>query len=456
MINKFQAFIQKHQLFNQGTPVLVACSGGLDSMVLLDVLCALKYPVAIAHCNFQLRGIESEGDEEFIRVYASQKNIPFYATRFDTTQIKQELNLSTQMAARVLRYDWFEKVRKEIGAHVIVTAHHLDDQLETVLLNLTRGTGLKGLSAMQPTNGNITRPLLEFTKEDLMRYAQSNNIEFREDSSNATDDYQRNLIRHQVVTALKQINPSLQNTFGDFVGYMRDYNELLKSYIELLKKKCYSEKKGIVEIKFGFIKSHNAGRTILFHLLDDFGFNNTQSDLIFDTFIQAKESGQQFYSASHRLVIDRKSLFIIQKDIKRNDYLSIEKISNQITFNNYKIQCSIVPIHELNAKTSPRYAYLDMDLLEFPLMLRYYKEGDYFYPFGMSKPKTPDKVGKKKISKFFKDEKFHQFDKENTAMLFSGERLVWLVGYRIDDRLKVSSKTKRVLKMVLLDEESAS
>jgi tRNA(Ile)-lysidine synthase len=357
------------------------------------------------------------------------------------------------MAARALRYDWFEKIRKEVGASAIATAHHLNDQVETVLLNLTRGTGLKGLSGISPKNEKVVRPLLEITKAELLQYAEQHKIDYREDLSNASDDYQRNLLRHHVVEVLKQINPSLENTFGDFVGFMDDYNVLLKEQLDTLKKKCTSEKNGIFEIKFGFIKRHLAGRTILFHILSEFGFNAAQCTLIFDSFKIAANTGQQFFSTTHRLVVDRRSMFVILKDIERENYLKMDKIPQQIVFNNYKIQCTVVPVQEVNIKTSPRYAYVDMDVLEFPLMLRYYKEGDYFYPFGMSKPKTPGKVGKKKVSKFFKDEKIPQFDKENTAMLFSGERLVWLLGHRMDDRFKVTPKTKHVLKLVLVDDE---
>ena len=199
----------------------------------------------------------------------------------------------------------------------------------------------------------------------------------------------------------------------------------------------------------GFIKAHKAGQTILFHLLKDFGYNSDVVQNIFDV----KETGKQFFSETHRVVTDRKSLFIVPKNVERENYLSFVQLPNQIVFNNYKIQCSIVAVQELNIKPSNRYAYFDADKIEFPLLIRYYKEGDYFYPFGMNKPKTPGKVGKKKLSKYFKDEKFSLLEKENTPVLFSGEKLIWLVGHRIDDRFKVCEKTKMVLKMVVVDNE---
>lgn len=208
-------------------------------------------------------------------------------------------------------------------------------------------------------------------------------------------------------------------------------------------------KKGIAEIKLGYIKTQKAGKTILFHLLKAFGFNADDVKNMLDV----KESGKQFFSETHRIIIDRKSIFVVAKNIERENYLLFDKIPNQIIFNNYKIQCSLVPIYEVNVKTSNRYAYFDADKIEFPLMIRYYKEGDYFYPFGMSKPKTLGKTGKKKLSKYFKDEKFSLLVKENTAVLFSGEKLIWLINHRIDDRYKITDKTKTVLKMVITDDE---
>ncbi len=448
MISKIQTNINHHNLANSGTSILVACSGGVDSMVLVDVLLKLNYNISLAHCNFQLRGKESDADELFLQDFAMKHNIPFYNIKFDTKEYKQNKDVSTQMAARELRYNWFEQIRKENHYHSIAVAHHLDDQFETVLLNMTKGTGIKGLTGMQPKNGYIIRPLLEISKQEILLYAKENNIQYREDSSNATDDYQRNLIRHQVVPQLQKINPSLHNSMIDFIDRMNDYETLTNQQIEVIKKKCYSEKNGIAEIKMGFIKAHKAGQTILFHLLKDFGYNSDVVQNIFDV----KETGKQFFSETHRVVTDRKSLFIVPKNVERENYLSFVQLPNQIVFNNYKIQCSIVAVQELNIKPSNRYAYFDADKIEFPLLIRYYKEGDYFYPFGMSKPKTPEKVGKKKLSKYFKDEKFSLLDKENTAVLFSGEKLIWLLGHRIDDRYKVTEKTKSVLKMVIVDE----
>ena len=453
MIVNVKHFIHQAILFYSGTPVLVACSGGVDSMVLCEVLLKLNFKIAIAHCNFQLRGKESIGDALFVEQYALQHNISFPTIAFDTNAYKNEKKISTQMAARALRYEWFEKIRKENNYHKIITAHHLDDQIETILLNMAKGTGINGLTGMQALNQYIARPFLAISKQEIAQFATVNNIQFREDSSNESDDYQRNKIRHHIVPILNEINPNFYSTALEFVDRMNDYALLTQNYIDSIKKKCYSEKKvlankqdKIVEIKLGFIKSHKAGKTVLFHLIKEFGFNDDTINNIFSV----KESGKQFFSDAYRLVVDRNSLFILPKNVERENYLVFDKWPTQIQFNNYTIQCAVVPFHELNIKNSSRYAYFDADKIEFPLTIRYAKESDYFYPFGMSKPKSPEKVGKKKLSKYFKDGKFSLIDKENTAVIFSGEKLLWLVNHRIDDRFKVNEKTKAVIKLLVV------
>ncbi|HMV16034.1 MAG TPA: tRNA lysidine(34) synthetase TilS [Chitinophagales bacterium] len=448
MLLRIQENIIHNNLANTGTPILVACSGGIDSMVLCDVLLRLNFKIAIAHCNFQLRGKESNADEKFVAQFAKQHQLEFHSIKFDTTNYKKNNSISTQMAARELRYNWFEQIRKENKYHSIATAHHLDDQVETLLLNITKGAGIKGLTGIPAKNGFIIRPLLKISKQEILDYASLNKIAFREDSSNASDDYQRNLIRHQITPYLEKINPSFHNSIDEFIGRMNDYQALTNQQIESIKKKCLREKNGIIEIKLGYIKAHFAGATVLFHLIKEFGFN---IDVV-QNILKVKESGKQFFSETHRIIIDRKNLFIATKNPERDSIIILEKIPSQIIFNNYKIQCTSIPIQEVNIKTSNRYAYFDADKIELPLIIRYAKEADYFYPFGLSKPKTPGKAGKKKLSKYFKDEKFTLLEKENTPIIFSGEKVIYLVKHRIDDRFKISEKTKNVLKMVIIDD----
>ncbi len=446
MLEQIAKYIQDNNLANKGTPILVACSGGVDSMVLVDIFLKLDFKIAMAHCNFQLRGEESDEDENFIRTYAEKNNIPLFVNRFETIAYKKNAKISTQMAARDLRYEWFEQIRKENDLHSIATAHHLDDQLETILLNFTKGTGVNGLSGIRAKNNFIIRPLLQISKQSILQFAQENNIAFREDSSNRTDNYQRNKIRHHVTPKLLEINTNLYENVLQFSSIMQDTQALLELQMETIRKKCVSVKNGNTIIKINYVKQHLAKKTVLYYLLKDFGFTSSHIEQVFE----AKESSKQFFSETHRLIIDRNEWIVTTIENEILSHLLMDKIPNNIQFNQYKIQCSVVPIEHLNIKDSKNYAYIALEKLEFPLMLRYLKDGDYFYPFGIGKPKNPLKVGKKKIGKYFRDEKLSLLEKEQTPILFSKERAVWLVGHRIDDRFKVTEATKEVLKFKII------
>jgi tRNA(Ile)-lysidine synthase len=446
MINKIQHFIEENNLCNSGTPILIACSGGVDSMVLLEVLVNLKYKIAVAHCNFNLRGAESDGDAVFVEQYCLNNKIDFYYKKFDTKKYKQEQKISTQMVARTLRYEWFEQIRKENGFHFIATAHHLDDQLETILLNFTKGTGVNGLKGMLPKNNFIIRPMLAVSKLDILQFATEKNIEYRTDSSNDSKDYLRNKIRHDVVPILSEINPSLIQNINSFSNYMIDAQILIEAQIKAIKKKCWSEKNGTILIYMNYIKTHRAKYTILYYLLKDFGF--TQDSLL--NILESKHVSTQFFSPTHRLIVDRNKLIVSYIHQEKNEILLFDKIPNQIIFNDIKIQCKIVPIEKLNIKYINNYAYIDVAKISLPLKIRFLNEGDYFYPFGLGKSKNASKIGKKKVSKYFRDEKLNLLEKENTAIIFSDEKVVWLVGHRIDDRFKITAQTTKVLKLKLI------
>ena len=242
MIDKFEQYIAKNNLFNKGTPLLIACSGGVDSMVLLDILQKLEYNILVAHCNFKLRGAESDADTAFVKKYCEENNIKYFIKEFDTTKYKKEHKISTQVAARNLRYEWFEQIRIENKIHFIVTAHHADDQLETILLNFAKGTGLNGLIGMKAKNNFIVRPMLQISKAEILNYATENKIEFREDSSNESIDYTRNKIRHQILPILNEINSSIVYNIDDFSQRMKDISLLLETQIKQIKKKCWTEK----------------------------------------------------------------------------------------------------------------------------------------------------------------------------------------------------------------------
>lgn len=446
MITKIKNYINHHQLFSTHDKLLVACSGGVDSMVLLHILQELNYTVGVAHCNFKLRGDESDADEDFVISYAKQHQLAYYTTSFHTLQEKKKKKESTQMTARALRYNWLETIRKENNFSYILTAHHTNDQAETILLNLTKGTGISGLKGMLPKSNAIVRPLLSITKNEIIEFAKEHKIVFREDASNNSDAYQRNYIRHQVIPKLQEINPEVSTTLFEFSEKIADYNDLVELQLAALKKKCWQEIKGIIYIKINYIKQFPAAKTILFNWLSEYGFNADQvSKMLYQSAIS-----KEFLSATHRVILDRANLIIVSNSTAQQDYIVFDKIPNQINFNNYKIDCSIVPIEKLNIKKSSNYAYVDADKLEFPMLIRYLKTADYFYPFGMNKPNNNNKIGKKKIAKYFRDEKLNSLEKESTPILFSNEKTVWLVGHRIDARFQLTANTKRVLKFKII------
>lgn len=446
MLQKIENYITEFNLANKGTPILVACSGGIDSMALVHILKKLNYKIGIAHCNFQLRDAESDADELFVEQYAQTHQIPFFSIKFDTTAYKKNNKQSTQMAARELRYEWFETIRKNNNYHSIATAHHLDDQIETILLNIAKGTGIKGLNGIKNKSNFIIRPLLGVSKKEILEYVTAENILYREDSSNASDYYQRNKIRHHITPKLLEINTNLYETISDFASNMQDYQILVDEQLNQLKKKYLSYKNEIISIKINGIRNHKAGKTILFLLLNNYGFNKDQIHQIFET----KNISKQFLSESHRIITDRTELILTPIESQQVNHLLFEKLPPTIIYNSYKIQCSIVPIKELHIKNSQNYAYIDYDKLEFPLTLRQLKDGDYFYPFGIGKPKNPNKVGKKKIGKYFRDEKLNLLEKETTPILFSDDKAVWLLGHRIDDRFKITEQTQQVVKFKIL------
>ena len=380
----------------KGKKILIACSGGLDSVVLSRLFKELNYNISLAHCNFSLRGKESDEDEKFVILLADKLSIPIFNKKFNTKAYKIKHKLSTQVAARQLRYQWFDEVCTEHSFDYLATAHHLDDDLETFLINLSRGTGLRGLIGIPLINDKIIRPFLNFPRADILQYAKEKNSPWREDSSNQTSDYLRNKLRIEVIPRLKEVDHNLLNGFHQTQKYLNDSMALVNDYMALIK-------------------------------------NLVVDDLL------AAQSGKQIFSESHRILKNRKSLLLVENSFVDNEetYTIKESDTGIDTPINLKI--------EHVAKTSdytPSIVYLDVQKLNFPLQLRKWREGDSFHPFGMK--------GKKKLSKFFKDEKLSLVAKEKTWVLISENHIVWIVGMRSDHRFKVESQTKKILKITVL------
>ena len=435
MLTNFKNHISNTFPALKGKRILIACSGGLDSVVLSRLFKELNYDISLAHCNFSLRGKESDEDENFVILLADKLSIPIFNKKFNTKAYKIKHKLSTQVAARQLRYQWFAEICAEHSFDYLATAHHLDDDLETFLINLSRGTGLKGLIGIPLINDKIIRPFLNFPRADILQYAKENNCPWREDSSNQTSDYLRNKLRIEVIPRLKEVDHNLLNGFHQTQKYLNDSMALVNDYMTLIKNLVVSETEDGFEIDVLKLQDLPNTNALLYELLAPFGF--TAWDDISD--LLTAQSGKQIFSESHRILKNRKSLLLVENNFVHNEATFTIKESD--TGIDTPINLKIEHVDKILGYT-PRIVYLDFQKLSFPLQLRKWREGDSFYPYGMK--------GKKKLSKFFKDEKLSLIAKEKTWVLSSGNRIVWIVGIRSDDRFKVENQTKKILKITVL------
>ena len=453
MSNPVQEALSQFKLINQATPILIACSGGRDSMALLSAFVQGGFQhLEVAHCNFQLREQESDGDQAFVQAFCKNHNLEFHTIRFETESFARQEGISTQIAARRLRYEWFEKIRKERALHLIAVAHHQDDQAETILLNLLQGTGIHGLKGMLPKNDKIIRPFLHLSREDINRYISKENIAFREDSSNATNHYKRNFIRHDIFPLLKHINSNYLQELDDFSTRMLESEILFNNQISTIRKKALIQWKEGYKLHINYLLQHPACDTIFHEILTPFQLNKEQIKEIILTVKGIKKktaSGQTFFSKSHRFILDTKALYILPIQEALCSLLTYEKWPKQFIFNEYKIEVRVKPISKVHIHESKRYAYLDADLIQFPIQIRYFEAGDYFYPMGMSKSESVYKVGKKKLSKYFKDEKIPLAERERIPIIKMDKKILWVVGHRIDERFKVTEQTQNVLVLII-------
>jgi len=430
LLNHFKKNIETDFSFLKGKKILIACSGGMDSVVLTHLMKKLNFEIALAHCNFSLRGKESDGDEMFVIGLAKNMQIPVFAETFDTKKYAKEHKISTQMAARDLRYAWFDEILKDFKFDYLLTAHHLDDTLETFFINLSRGTGLTGLAGIPKKNNKIIRPLLNFSREEILKYAEENNLKWREDSSNLKTDYLRNKLRLEVLPQFKETNEALLKNFQKTQRNIQASQNLIEDYTALVYNLVVSEAVDSYKINIPKIKELPHTDALLYELLNGFGFTEWEdvSNLL------DAQTGKQLFSKTHRLIKNREELVLTEIDLeKRNDefLVSEEEITSPI---NLKIEPS-----KYIGETEKNLIYVASEKLNFPLKLRKWKRGDSFQPFGMK--------GKKKLSKFFKDEKIPLNEKEKIWLLLSDEKIVWVIGHRMDDRFKVTENTKRILKI---------
>jgi tRNA(Ile)-lysidine synthase len=441
MLDSFLTFINQHTPDLKHQPTLLAVSGGIDSVVMARLFHNLGFPAGIAHCNFGLRGEESDGDEAFVRELAAQYNFPFFVTRPDVKGAARTGSVSTQMAARALRYAWFEKVRAESGYGWIATAHHANDSLETLLLNLARGTGPAGLTGIAPVNGKLIRPLLFSNRAEISRYAAQNGIRWREDRTNETDDYHRNKIRHHIIPVLAELNPSLETTFNASSERLRAGNALLEEYLQKWKMQTVRYDADAIRIPTSELLGSSEPNYRLWIILQDLGFQYNQIGGILPALNGI--SGKRFFSSTHVLLIDRDYLVLKAKSgTFDSEELIIEGPDATFDWQGQRFGLRAFP-----AGTSLHFdkstIVVDAARLKFPLTLRKWREGDIFQPFGMA--------GKhKKVSDLLIDNKIDRFQKENTAVLLNGNgEIIWVVGVRADERFKLSSVSQNAIMISL-------
>ena len=435
MLSNFLNFIKKNNLFQKNDTILLTVSGGVDSVVMCELFYQAGFKFAIAHCNFKLRGEDSEGDEAFVKELAKKYKVEVFTKSFNTTAYAEENKVSIQMAARDLRYNWFEELRKEHHFATIATAHHHDDNIETVLMHLVKGTGIRGLRGIPVKQGKIIRPLLFTDKKNILHFAGKNNLQHREDVSNSSNKYERNKLRLDIIPQLEEINPSFSNSFADNILYFNEAVGLFDEALHRVKKKIMREENGTVYISIPKLIHHSAHSTILFELLQPYGFNSEQVKQIVEHF--KAEPGALFFSPTHRLLKDRKELIVTlaAPSLYTEDLVLTE--TKKVQLADFTLSIEVIPIDKFHLKKDKNFISLDYDKLQFPLMVRRWKAGDYFYPFGMKKKK-------KKLSNFLVDQKIPLTQKEKILVLLSGEKICAVIGQRPDERFVVTGKTKEI------------
>ena len=435
MLDKIKNHIDHNFPFLGSKKLLLATSGVLDSMVMAHIFHKLKYEVALVHCNFQLRGMESFEDQKFVQDYAEANEVPIFVTQFDTEAFAKDYKLSTQVAARDLRYNWFYELLETKNYDYVLTGHHADDNVETFLINLSRGTGLDGLVGIPEQNDKIIRPLLLFSREEIANYANENEIRWREDSSNASDKYLRNKIRHDVVPLFKELNQQFIASFQKTQSFLQESQQMVEDASIMVYQQVAKQEEEEIRFDLNQLKKLPNYRSYLYQWLHEFGF--MAWDDVYD--LVDSQSGKQVFSPNFRLLKDRNSLILypINNEREVQNYF-IDKDTKEV---NIPLNLSFCKVNDISVLSNTAI-FVDREKLEFPLVLSRWRQGDYFQPFGMG-------GRSKKVSKLFKDEKLSLIKKENIWILRSAETIVWVVGIRQDERFRISDTTENILKIQL-------
>jgi tRNA(Ile)-lysidine synthase len=479
-LQRFQQYISDNYLFSSKDTLLLAVSGGIDSVVLCQLCKQAGYTFVIAHCNFKLRGAESERDAAFVQQLALRYNVPVHIKEFDTAAYAEESKLSIQEAARELRYNWFAELlsignrqspsdrviragaigNSASGIHdsrlpihdlksgttnhpqptVLLTAHHLDDNIETMLMHFFRGTGIHGLRGMLPKQAHIVRPLLFARRQEIKQFATEHNLTWVEDSSNASDKYSRNYFRNQLIPLVQKIYPEVENNLANNLRRFADMEELYEQAVVQHKKKLLEQKGGEVHISVLKLKKAQPLNALIYEIIKMYGFSSAQIDEVIK--LLDSESGRYVQSATHRIIKNRRWLIVAPAQSEQAQNLVIDEDESKVVFENGELVFEQLNGKNVQVINDSAIALIDKGELQFPLLLRKWKKGDYFYPLGLNK--------KKKLARFFIDQKLSLTDKEKVWVVESNKKIVWVVGLRIDDRFKLTEATKQVLKIKLI------
>lgn len=442
MINRFLDYIRENNLFSKNSKILVAVSGGIDSMVMASLFIKCGYSIGIAHCNFSLRGDESDGDEKLVQQFAATNNIPFYHIRFETLKYAYRKKVSIEVAARELRYNWFEQIRQEHNYDCVAVAHNLNDNVETVLLNITRGTGLTGLAGMRNKNSFIVRPLLFATREEIVNFSLAERINYRDDHTNAETKFSRNKIRHLVIPVLKEINPAVEKEINECATRLSELDTFLNKQIDSIKRSIFTVENETTYANIEQLSAYANNLSVVYELFKDFGVNSTLTRNILE--ITSAPSGKWISTPTHRILRDREQLIIARHNKETFTPIIINNVDdiNDTGF----LSAKIVDVDDnFLISKQKQSAYLDFEKVSFPMILRGWEEGDSFVPLGMK--------GRKKVSDYLIDNKISIHDKEKTLLLTSDKKIVWLIDERIDDRYKITNLTRKAL---VIDSSSAN
>lgn len=454
MLAAFQRFITDHHLLEPGQHLLLAVSGGVDSVVLCECCHAAGYAFTIAHCNFRLRGEESDRDEAFVRALGKRYGVSVWVKQFDTRSLATQRKMSVETTARALRYEWFHELTGNgtlpepdtVRPQLILTAHHADDNIETVAMHFFRGTGLAGLKGMEPRSGNLVRPLLFARRVELEAFAAERGLAFVTDSSNASTEYTRNFFRHRVLPLVQEVYPGADGNLLANIERFRDAHILYRESVVRQLSRLTEQKGAELHIPVEGLRRQPAKATLLFEIIKDFGFSSRQVPEVLA--LLDSETGRYLSSATHRVFRNRRWIIIGPLQMEQPGHILVDAAFERLPFPGGEINASQLVAEGWQPDGRPEIAQLDASAFLYPLILRPWKAGDYFYPLGMPK--------KKKISRFLTDLKCSLAEKEDTWVLAEASgKIAWVIGRRIDHRFRVTDNTKKILRLTFKRKDAA-